>query len=197
MKQTGPVKTKKLHQLMTDEQLIHCYKTTMNNVWLGHLLVRYTGLLLGVAMKYLKNRAGAEDAVQQVFLKVIGKLPQEEILNFRGWLYILMKNHCLQLLRDRHILTDDSLLDEWQETPTEENEFFQQLLTAGTLHRAINKLHEEQQVAIRLFYLEKKTYEQIMETTGYTFMQVKSYIQNGKRNLKSIILRNTEHRSNE
>ncbi len=56
---------------------------------------------LGVALKYLKDRTQAEDAVQQVFLKALTHLPQEEILNFKGWLYVLMRNHCLQQLRDK------------------------------------------------------------------------------------------------
>ena len=73
-------------------------------MWLGYLLQRYTALLLGVALKYLKNKTYAEDAVQQVFEKVLTHMPKEDILNFKGWLYILMRNHCLQQLRDKIIV---------------------------------------------------------------------------------------------
>jgi DNA-directed RNA polymerase specialized sigma24 family protein len=56
---------------LSDEELLAAYKASGDNHWLGHLLQRYTGLLLGVALKYLKNKTLAEDAVQQVFMKAL------------------------------------------------------------------------------------------------------------------------------
>src|SRR4051812_8170389 len=95
---------------MTDEQLLLAWRTNGDNKWLGHLLQRYTALLLGVALKYLKNREQAEDAVQQVFMKVLTHFPKEDILNFKGWLYILMRNYCLQQLRDKTYNADEETL---------------------------------------------------------------------------------------
>lgn len=158
-------------------------------MWLGHLLQRYTTLLLGVAMKYLKDKALAEDAVQQVFLKVLTHMPQEEILNFKGWLYILMRNHCLQQLRDKTHITDETALAFVSATETDTDEIRWQEHTLTQMDEAIQELNEEQKQVIVLFYLKKCSYEQIIEQTGYTFMQVKSYVQNGKRNLKTILLK--------
>ena len=86
------------HTALTDEELLQRYRESGNAEWLGHLLQRYTMLMLGVALKYLKQKEQAEDAVQQVFYKTLTHLPEGEILNFKGWLYVLMRNHCLQLL---------------------------------------------------------------------------------------------------
>lgn len=166
------------------------YRNTGNSEWLGYLLERYTTLLLGVAMKYLKDKIQAQDAVQQVFVKVLTSFPKEEILNFKGWLYILMRNHCLGQLRSashhytqelpEHIL----LADEYSKEELLDNE---QVLQQ--LDMAIEMLNEEQKTAIRLFYLQKLTYKQIMERTSFTFDQVKSFVQNGKRNLKIALLK--------
>ncbi len=179
------------HTDLTDDALLQQYKATGDNRWLGHLLQRYTALLLGVGLKYLRNRTLAEDAVQQVFVKAITHLPTEPIVNFKGWLYILMRNHCLQALRDKTAITDDHALNHLPagEDDTGETDWQEQSLQQ--MDDAIAQLGEEQRQAIVLFYLEKLSYEQIIARTGYTFMQVKSYIQNGKRNLKTILMKKT------
>lgn len=173
----------------TDEQLLHTYRRTGDNEWLGQLLHRYTALLLGVAMKYLKDIPLAEDAVQHVFLKALTRLPDGEINNFKGWLYILMRNHCLQQLRDRVPEHDDSGLVQLQANDSDEEAMQEHEYTLQQMEDAILQLSEEQQVTINMFYLQKCSYEQITAKTGYSFMQVKSYIQNGKRNLKSLLIK--------
>lgn len=177
------------HSKLSDEELLQAFRSTADNAWLGYLLQRYTALLFGVALKYLKNKAHAEDAVQQVFVKVLTHLPQEQILNFKGWLYILTRNHCLQQLRDKNMNTGDSGLEYLAETETDNEEIRWQEHTLQQMNEAIAMLNEDQRRTIVLFYLEKCSYEQIIEKTGFTFMQVKSFIQNGKRNLKTILLK--------
>ena len=152
-------------------------------------------MLFGVALKYLKDKTPAEDAVQQVFLKVLTHLPKEEILNFKGWLYVLMRNHCLQLLRDKMYNIDAALLNDYEAQVTDNEEIQLHEYTLRQMNDGILRLCEEQRITISLFYLQKKSYEQIMTQTGYTFMQVKSFIQNGKRNLKTILLKKLDERS--
>ena len=141
-------------------------------------------------MKYLKDPEAAHDAVQQVFLKSLTHLPAGEINNFKGWLYVLMRNHCLQQLRDKvHLAADEAL----QAIPADSDQMADHHALEATLaemQAALRELASEQQACISAFYLHKKSYQQIMETTGFTFAQVKSYIQNGKRNLKIILTRN-------
>lgn len=174
---------------MSDEELLQAYRRSQDNEWLGRLLQRYTTLLLGVGMKYLKDRDYAEDAVQQVFLKALTHLPKEEINNFKGWLYILMRNYCLQALRDKTYNIDVDALT-GVAAPTNDREAVQaQEYTLQQMNEGLEQLNEEQRISITLFYLQKMSYEQIMAKTGYTFMQVKSFIQNGKRNLKTFLLK--------
>lgn len=179
---------------MTDEALLQAYRADSDNQWLGYLLQRYTALLFGVALKYLKDKAQAEDAVQQVFEKVLTHLPKDEILNFKGWLYILMRNHCLQQLRDKTHIADDAILKYVPASETDNEEIKWQEHTLQQMNEAIEELNEEQKRTITLFYLKKYSYEQVIEQTGYTFMQVKSYIQNGKRNLRGLLIKKLGNR---
>ncbi len=172
---------------LTDEELLRNYRADGDNQWLGYLLLRYTTLLFGVAMKYLKNKTQAEDAVQQVFVKVLTSIPKEEILNFKGWLYILTRNYCLQQLRDKTHNTDDTALSCLPAADDDKDYMLLRDKTLQQMETAITELNEQQRKTVVLFYLEKKSYEQIIAETGYTFMQVKSFIQNGKRNLKAIL----------
>lgn len=174
---------------LTDEELLVNYQETDNKEWLGILLQRYTMLLLGVAMKYLKDKHLAEDAVQQIFLKSFTHLPHGEIQNFKGWLYILTRNHCLQQLRTKSYLASEETLQHVADDEDGRMSALHKETSLEQMHEAMEELNEEQRITIDLFYLKKKSYQQIMEQTGYNFMQVKSYIQNGKRNLKILLLK--------
>ncbi len=176
------------HSTLSDDDLLLHYRRTGDAESLGRLLQRYTVLLLGVAMKYLKDKDAAHDAVQAVFLKALTHLPQGEIQNFKGWLYILTRNFCLQSLRDTHHLAGDEVLERLpgaQDNSREEALLREQSLS--TLEAAVQELGEEQRAAVTMFYLQKLSYADITARTGYSFAQVKSYIQNGKRNLRLIL----------
>lgn len=177
------------HSSTTDEELLRIWQQSRDTQWLGLLLQRYTLLLLGVAMKYLKDKDAAQDAVQQVFLKALTHFPEDEVRNFKGWLYVLMRNYCLQLLRDKVYHAPDEALSSVAAPDDALADIALKELTLEQMAESLKELVPEQQVCVRLFYLEQQSYHQIMEAEGYTFAQVKSYIQNGKRNLRLILLR--------
>jgi RNA polymerase sigma factor (sigma-70 family) len=172
---------------ITDQELLQKFYADHNNEWLGILLQRYTMLLLGVCMKYLKNEEEAKDSVQQVFLKVIQELHKYKVDYFKSWLYMVAKNHCLMKLRDRQGKMAAELTEKLSATPEEETDrhaLVQNDHTLDLMETGLKELNPEQQQCVTLFYLQKKSYQEITEETGYTMLQVKSYIQNGKRNLK-------------
>lgn len=174
---------------ISDQELLARFNADHNNEWLGILLQRYTLLLLGVSMKYLKNEEEAKDSVQQIFLKVIQELHKYKVEYFKSWLYMVAKNHCLMKLRDRQgkipaELNNQPIAapEEADKKKLEENDH-----TLDVMESSLKELNKEQQQCVTLFYLQKKSYAQISEETGFSMMQVKSYIQNGKRNLKILI----------
>jgi len=176
----------------TDAELLDMFHQSRDNELLGLILQRYTLLLFGVCMKYLKNEDEARDAVQQIFLKVIQELQKYKVEYFKSWLYMVAKNHCLMKIRDRQGKMAGPLNESLLSTPGEETDL-QRLLenehTLELLERSLKELNPEQQQSVTLFYLHKKSYQDIADSTGFTMMQVKSHIQNGKRNLKILIER--------
>ena len=174
---------------MTDQELLDQYYATRDNDWLGVLLPRYTLLLLGVCMKYLKNEEEARDGVQQIFVKIITELGKYRVDYFKSWIYTIARNHCLMKLRDRHghpAELSDTMLAAWDEDPGK-NQHWEKEQWLEWMGQSLEELGKEQKLCVILFYLEKRSYQDIASTTGFTLMQVKSYIQNGKRNLKLLM----------
>lgn len=181
---------KKKYNSLSDLQLMEIYKAEGDLEVLGHLFGRHTSLVYGVCLKYLKNREDSRDAVMQIFEHLIGTLLKHEVMNFKSWLHVTTRNHCLMSLRKKN---PENLSTEYNEQVMEipdsvhhENETdLENDLEA--LSKCIEELKVEQQKCVTLFYLEKKSYQEIEEITRFSIKNVKSYIQNGKRNLKICI----------
>jgi RNA polymerase sigma factor (sigma-70 family) len=181
---------------IADAELLELYYADKNQEWIGILLERYTLLLLGVCMKYLKDENEAKDCVQQIFLKILTEVGKYKIDFFKSWLYMVAKNHCLMRLRDKGAKGVKELNDNYATaTETDRQELMANEKTYDLLEEALNELGEEQRQCVILFYLKKNSYQQITEKTGYSLMQVKSYIQNGKRNLKILLDKKNEQRT--
>ena len=171
-----------------DKELLQKFYSDGNNYWLGLLLERYTLLLFGVCMKYLKDEEEAKDAVQQIFLKAIIELQKYKVEFFKSWLYIVAKNQCLMKLRTKqnhpsvelsdNIYSDESTGIYWMQNKEK---------ILSMIEDGLHELNSEQKTCVTLFYLQKKSYQEITTTTGYNLLQVKSFIQNGKRKLKLIV----------
>lgn len=174
---------------MTDQELLARYYDEYNNEWLGILLQRYTLLLFGVCMKYIKEEEEARDCVQQIFVKVITELPKYQVEYFKAWIYTIARNYCLMRLRDSHgrqTSLSESMLAAWDDEEGKSRHWEKEQLLQW-MDEALESLGKEQKLCVTLFYLEKRSYQEIATSTGFTLLQVKSYIQNGKRNLKLLI----------
>jgi len=181
----------------SDLELIAEYKNTKNNLFIGILYKRYSHLVLGLSLKYLKNEDEAKDAVMQIFEKLFKDLLKHQIEFFKSWLYTYSKNFCLMIIRTRQAklkkeIELESNADLFMETESglHLNKAEEKERQFVALESAINELKDEQKKCIDLFYLKDKSYVEIAEITGFSINEVKSYIQNGKRNLK-IKLENT------
>jgi RNA polymerase sigma factor (sigma-70 family) len=181
-----------LHSRLTDQEILKRFYEDHDNEWLGSLLERYTMLLYGVSMKYLKNPEEAKDAVQQIFLKAITELHKYEVSYFSSWLYMIAKNHCLMLLRNQHTKISVDLVAE-PVSETISPDMLQNESLLKDLEEALLHLNPDQKICIRMFYLEKKSYQAIASATGFNLLQVKSYIQNGKRNLRLLLEKKIDH----
>lgn len=170
----------------SDEELLRKFRSSNDLEALGSLYLRYAPLVYGVCLIYFRDRETSKDAVMQIHEKLIKLLHKHEVSHFRSWLYTLTRNHCLMQLRSAstHVREDiDSVVMENilflhpdGESRMEEN--------LQKLERCIDRLVIEQQQCVRLFFLQEKSYRDICVKTGFEMKLVKSYIQNGKRNLK-------------
>ncbi len=175
----------------SDNELIAHYAKTGESVFLGILYKRYGHLVLGLCIKYLKNEDDAQDIVMMIFEKLTVDLKKHKIEFFKSWLYTYSKNFCLMELRKKQsqIKKDIELKDNkdlfmdfgGNEHLNIAEEKEQTILQLETSLKSLNK---EQKWCIELFYYKNKSYNEIIELTGYTPNEVKSHIQNGKRNLK-------------
>ncbi len=179
---------------LNEAELLLEYRNTGKLELLGKLYERYMPLVFGLCLKYFKDEEKSKDAVMQIFEELVKKLRVHEVSNFKNWLYTLSRNHCLMAIRSSSKQEFVALEDNFME-----NGAFEHLNIEDStedrlelMEKCIEVLPAEQKDTIRLFYLEQKCYKEVSDITGYDLKKVKSYIQNGKRNLKICIEKNSE-----
>ncbi len=181
---------------LTDKELVALYKESGDMTVLGELYQRYMELVYGVCLKYYKEPERSKDSVMLIFEELVSKLKKHEVDNFKGWLHQLAKNHCLMQLRTpKNMKTVEFKVELVQ---SEEEVHLNGVLSERTpweekeenfkkLEYCLGTLSDEQRATVKLFYLEGKCYNEIVELTGLEWNQVRSLIQNGRRNLKNCI----------
>jgi RNA polymerase sigma factor (sigma-70 family) len=162
------------------------FKTNFDQELLAQLYLRYSELVYGVCLKYLKDGEKAKDAVMNIYHELFAKLQSHEVTNFKSWLYVVAKNHCLmQLRKEKKVLTVEFTPTIMQsEDFTHLDSVLEKENDLKKLETCIELLPAGQKQAIQLFYLENKCYNEIAEQTGDDWGKVRSLIQNGRRNLK-------------
>lgn len=176
----------------TDEQLILAYQQTGNQEHLAVLFLRYSDLVYGTALKYVRDADQAKDAVMNIYQELVQKLRSHEVAHFKSWLYVVTKNHCLMWLRKNKKNITIAFQPEFMQSG--EDGHLDDLLAKEQqfkkLDNCVKSLQDEQQHTIRLFYLEGKCYKEITALTGFEWDKVRSLIQNGRRNLKKCMEKN-------
>jgi RNA polymerase sigma-70 factor (ECF subfamily) len=175
-----------------DEHLLSSYRESGELAVLGRLYEKYVALIYGVCLKYLKDEDLAKDAVMGIFEELVTKAKKNDIKQFRAWVYVLSRNYCLMQLRSGKkmnvLALDDVMENELVLHP--DSKYSEDYLKV--LERCMDRLPIKQKESVDLFYLQEKCYREIADSTGYTLNDVKSYIQNGKRNLKICIEKHSE-----
>ena len=179
---------------LPDKELVSLFRTSGNMEVLAVLFQRYMELLYGVCLKYLKQPEAAKDAVMQIFEELVQKLPKHEVDNFKSWLYTLAKNYCLMQLRTpKNLKTTEFNADSMQlEEEMHLNGVLLKEENLQKLERCLQTLSQEQKQTVELFYLQNKCYKEIAGETGIEWNKVRSFIQNGRRNLKICMEKGVE-----
>jgi RNA polymerase sigma factor (sigma-70 family) len=174
---------------LTDKELVALYKESGDMAVLGELYQRYMELVYGVCLKYYKEPERSKDSVMLIFEELVSKLKKHEVDNFKGWLHQLAKNHCLMQLRTpKNMKTVEFKVEIVQlEEEVHLNGVLEKEENFKKLEYCLGTLSDEQKDTVKLFYLEGKCYNEIVEMTGLEWNQVRSLIQNGRRNLKNCM----------
>ncbi|HEY1023873.1 MAG TPA: sigma-70 family RNA polymerase sigma factor [Sphingobacteriaceae bacterium] len=188
------IKNKAHGATLNEQQLLAEYRRTGDLETLGLLYEQYMPLVYGLCLKYFKDDEKSKDAVMQIFEQLITKLRIHEVSNFKSWLYTLARNYCLMQLRvsGRHNFEEiqENIMENAPLVHLDIDEVRETQLVA--MEECMQHLPREQKISVDLFYLQQKSYKEISEITGYDINKVKSYIQNGKRNLKICIEKRSE-----
>ncbi len=176
---------------LTDEELLKRYCDSGELVYFVEAYKRYMPLVYGVALKYLKRPEDAQDAVMQLFEELVVKIKEVEIQSFKAWLYTWIRNNCLMEIRKRSknlsVSLDDSFMefcDDFHLTVVSESENREE-----SLRECVESLPEKQRISVKYFFFDELSYKEVEERTGFSLKMVKSFIQNGKRNLKLCLER--------
>ena len=170
----------------SDAELVTLYRSGGDATVLSQLYQRYMDLVYGLCIKYLKDTETAKDAVINIYEELVVKLKQHEVSNFKSWLFTLSRNHCLMQLRKEKGKHTVEIADEFMQNGEmlHLDEVKQKEEQLNSMEDCLEKLAEEQKTCVTLFYLQGKCYNDITELTGIDWNKVRSYIQNGRRNLK-------------
>ena len=183
----------KKKQFNTDEEIAREYYVKGNKALVGDLFEKHVKTVFGVCLFYFKDKDVAKDIVMQIFEKLITELKKSEVKNFKGWLSFVVRNYCISELRknkNKHFVSESYLDFEINPTNYLEEEKINSInndVLLDYMKECLPLLKENQKICIELFYLQNLSYQQINTKTALSLNEIKSYIQNGKRNLKLLI----------
>jgi len=156
------------------------------------LVEKYQKLVYTLALKLLKKPEEAEEMAQDTFIKAYQKLDSYEGKSkFSTWLYSITYNACISELRKRRIefksLDDRQISDQdeqkmhdyYRETKKEDQEKY--------LNLALEKLPEDDQVLVTLYYYENQSMDEISVITGLTVSNVKIKIHRARKRMYSLL----------
>ena len=171
----------------SDERLITAYISTENASYVGELFCRYSVMIFGLCLKHLKNVQESEDASYELFELMISKLKTQQIMIFKPWLYRTSTNFCIDKLRKSKtniIISLDDRFETARDSLDISADFSEREALLARIDHCLKQLNDDQKVCIDLFYFQEKSYQDIAQQLNISWSTTRSYIQNGKRNLK-------------
>ncbi len=184
---------KKKKEYVNDEDLLLQYKQSGDKDLFADLFKKHVTTVYGTCLFYLQDKDEAQDATMVLFEKLMLDISTREINNFKAWLSFVVRNHCISLIRKSKTASKNkkSYYEfEMEETSYEAEEKIQSVSDDVLLQEMKNclpRLKDKQRICVERFYLQNKSYQDIADETGYSLNEIKSHIQNGKRNLKLMI----------
>ncbi|MEL6655687.1 MAG: sigma-70 family RNA polymerase sigma factor [Bacteroidota bacterium] len=186
------LKVLKSQDQKSDEELVRQFQQSGDRFLLGLLLRRYSQSILGTCHYYLRQPQDAEDAAMEVCELIVRQLQKpKEIKRFKDWVFIIARNYCFRKLKDNKRLTE--LSTEWEKDflnsdvqyELGDTLYVQEEALYARVDAEIQQLNEQQRLCLTAFYWQGEKYKDIAARYGMTTDEVRSAIQNGRRNLRN------------
>lgn len=182
----------------SDIELIEKFRYSGDKNFVGEIFKRHSGFVFAICLKYVQDKEIAEELLMEIFESLFQKLMNHEVTNFKSWLHTLTRNHCLHYFRNTKY--EQKHLGQITKEIKKNVDFDEELYPDYSLKEEklvmlennLNELKQEQRICVELFYLKEMSYAQIIDETGFSYKDVKSHIQNGKRNLKILFEKKNE-----
>ena len=143
--------------------------------------------LYRVAYYILESQNDAEDAVQDLFVKLWGNRDQlDTVLNFKAYCTTLMKNLCIDRLRkDQRVQAMEPGPDIAETRRVDEDYDAREKLER--VMAAIERLPARQRDVMKMYVFEEMSYEEIAEKTGMSNLTLRVLLSNARKSLRSQI----------
>ncbi|MEQ1939620.1 sigma-70 family RNA polymerase sigma factor [Mesorhizobium sp. CN5-321] len=168
-------------------------RTSMRDRTAFDLLYRLTSAkLFGVCLRVLNDRSEAEEALQEVYVKVWTKADRFAVseLSPISWLVAVARNHAIDRLRVRRKTTAgiDAAIDIADPTPGPEA-----LAMAGEdsarVHRCLDELDEDRASAVRGAYLKGESYAELAERHDVPLNTMRTWLRRSLIKLRECLER--------
>lgn len=170
-----------------EAEWVELFRTTGHNEYFERLYELCRKKVYARCLQLLRNSTEAEDVTHEVFLRAFEKFSSLKGGNFSGWVSKIACNLCLNRIRDgithRRLLEESQLETKALQPASVERETIQAEYMR-IAHGIIQELQPEQRKVLLLKYLEGLSYREIEQITGYDGNQVRSYLQNARRNFQ-------------
>lgn len=168
-------------------------RTALRDQQAFDLLYRHTSRkLFGVCIRVLKNEAEAEDALQEVFIRIWNKADRfaASDLSPISWLVAIARNHCIDRLRARkNVVSDDEALLQVADPAPDPEARAEQTSMRGRISECLSELESAHAGAVKAAYLEGHSYNELAERFAVPVNTMRSWLRRSLLKLRECLAR--------
>jgi len=166
-----------------DEVLAQRFQTTGGPQYFSEIFRRYKKSVFAGCLAMLRSRMVAEELTQETFIRLFTRIDTFRGGSFKAWIHRVARNLCLNQLADHG--RGEAISYEDARAPGEPVKGLEpEFLIRNEVRTILNQLTAQQRITMKLFYLDGYRYGEIGERLGLSPEQVKSSLQNGKRQFR-------------
>ena len=145
---------------------------------------RYAPAVLRFVKGLIKDKAKAEDIVQNIFMRMLTAKPSfESVASFKNWLFVCARNEVFSILRSKW----ESDVDKVQVYPDVVSETVYPDVMMPILHSVLEKMPEKRSEVFRLSRIEGRSAEEIAARMGISIRTVQKHLELANREVRKYL----------